>query len=272
MQASEKEYVLGTHDKELARLGLQHRAWQACAREAWHSAAIRPGQTVLDVGCGPGYATVDLAELVGPSGRVIAIDKSDKFLTALDSECSQRELGHIATHKADFDCGEFPAVTADAAWCRWVFTFLRQPRELLSRIAKSIHPGGVIVIHEYFDYATWRSMPPCPELEEFVRCVMASWRDQGGEPDIAPSLPRLLEEVGFEPRALKPIIDVVQPADLKWTWLRTFVEIGRQRLVDLGYMSESRSQAIWQAFQEIEGTSGTSMITPAVLEIIAVRR
>jgi SAM-dependent methyltransferase len=271
MPTSEKDYILGTHDEELARLGLQHRAWRPRASAAWQNAGIRPGQTVLDVGCGPGYATVDLAELVGPSGRVIAIDKSDKFLNALHSECASRNLGNVITHKSDFDCGDFPAVTADAAWCRWVFTFLHQPRELLSRLAASIRPGGAIVIHEYFDYATWRSAPPCPELEEFVGCVMASWRDHGGEPDIALSLPRWLEELGFEIRALHPLVDVVQPADLKWTWLRTFVEIGRQRLVDLGSMSDFRAEAIWQAFQKIEATPGTRMITPAVLEIIAVR-
>ena len=271
MAISEKDYVLGTHDEELARLGLQHRAWRSCTSVAWHNAGIRPGQTVLDVGCGPGYATFDLAELVGPSGRVIAIDKSERFLDALDRERRLRGLENIVTHNIDFDSGVFPSATADAAWCRWVFAFLRQPREVLSRLAASIRPGGVIVIHEYFDYATWRSAPRCAELEEFVSCVMASWRANGGEPDIALSLPRWLEDLGFEIRALHPIVSSVQPGELKWTWLRTFVEIGRQRMVELGAMSESQAEEIWRAFLGIEATPGTRMITPAVLEIVAVR-
>jgi SAM-dependent methyltransferase len=271
MPTSEKAYVLGTHDEELARLGLQHRAWKPCTSAAWHNAGIRPGQTVLDVGCGPGYATVDLAELVGSSGRVIALDKSGKFLHALDAQRRQHGLENITAHNADFDRGDFPAVSADAAWCRWVFAFLRQPRDLLSRVAAAIRPGGVIVIHEYFDYATWRSAPRCPELEEFVSSVMASWRDNGGEPDIALSLPGWLEELGCELKTVQPIIDVVRPDQLKWAWLRTFVEVGRQRLIDLGYMSAARSEAIWQEFAKIEATPGIRMITPAVLEIIATR-
>ena len=142
--------------------------------------------------------------------------------------------------------------------------FLRQPRDLLSRLSQSIRPGGVIVIHEYFDYATWRSIPRCPELEEFVSCVMASWRDNGGEPDIALSLPRWLEESGIEIRTLRPIVDIVQPGDLKWAWVRAFFEIGRQRLIDLGYMSGSRAEAIWHAFTKLEKTyaHGVRMITP----------
>jgi ubiquinone/menaquinone biosynthesis C-methylase UbiE len=79
---AEKEYVLGTGDEELARLGLQHRAWRLRALAAWRAAEIGPGQTVLDVGCGPGYASLDLAEMVGPCGRVVALDKSERFLVA----------------------------------------------------------------------------------------------------------------------------------------------------------------------------------------------
>lgn len=268
----EQDYVLGTNDEELARLGLQHRAWRSNTSAAWHKAGIGPGRTVLDVGCGPGYATLDLAELVGSSGRVIAIDKSEKFLSALDRGRRNRGFENVITHNVDFDSGDFPSATGDAAWCRWVFAFLRQPREVLSRVARSIRPGGVIVIHEYFDYATWRSAPRCPELEEFVGCVMTSWRDNGGEPDIALALPRWLEELEFEIRTLNPIIDIVEPGDLKWAWVRSFFEIGRQRLVDLGYMSAARADAIWQAFLEVESRHGIRMITPGVLEIIAVRR
>ena len=67
--ADEKDYVLGTHDEEIARLGLQHRVWRPRVLDAWRRAGFTLGQTILDVGCGPGHATLDLAEIVGPRGR-----------------------------------------------------------------------------------------------------------------------------------------------------------------------------------------------------------
>ncbi len=270
--ASTKDYVLGTHDEEIARLGLQHRTWRQRALDAWHSAGIGPGQSVLDVGCGPGYASLDLAELVGRSGRVIAIDKSERFLRALDTACHENCIDNTTAHLADFDADEFPDVIADCAWCRWVFAFVKDPRALLARIVAALAPGGVIVLHEYFDYSTWRAAPPCPELGEFVSAVMASWRDNGGEPDIALWLPRWLEELGFEVRGAHPIIDVVEPGHLSWSWLAAFVEVGRSRLVDLGHLSPSRSESIWQAFVTFQSTPGARMITPGVLEISARRR
>ena len=270
--ASTKDYVLGTHDEEIERLGLQHRAWRERALEAWRSAGIGPGHRVLDVGCGPGYASLDFAELVGPSGRVVEIDKSERFLGALDAKCRERGIENISTHLADLDAGEFPDVVADRAWGRWVFSFVKDPRAVLARIASALTADGVIVMHEYFDYATWRAAPRCPELEEFVSAVMASWRDNGGEPDIALSLPRWLEELGFELRGARPIVDVVQVDQPKWAWVASFVKVGRSRLVDLGYLSPSRSEAIWQAFSALQATPGARMITPALLEIVAARR
>lgn len=271
MATSEKDYVLGTHDEEVARLGLQHRAWQPCTLAAWRSAEIGRGQAVLDVGCGPGYAALDLAELVGESGRVVAIDKSERFLNVLGAMSRERGIDNITLHQADLDAGEFPAVSADRAWCRWVFAFLKQPRDALTRLAAAIRPGGVIVIHEYFDYGTWRTAPRCPELEKFVRQVMASWRDNGGEPDIGLSLPRWLEELGFELRSVRPIIDVLKRDDLKWEWLRSFIDIGRRRLVALGYLTAGDAVLIWEAFTEFEDAPASRMITPGVLEIVAAR-
>jgi SAM-dependent methyltransferase len=231
----------------------------------------RPNQIAVDVGCGPGYASLDLAELVGESGRVVAVDKSERFLNALDTMRRERGLRNITTCRADLDTGEFPEVTADCAWCRWIFAFVKNPREILARVAAALKPGGIIVIHEYFDYATWRTIPPCAEVAEFVSAVMASWRDNGGEPDIALCLPGWLQELGFELRAVHPIIEAVKREQLAWAWLRAFIEINRQRLVDLGYVTHDRAEFIWQSFTSLEAEPGTRMITPGVLEIIAVR-
>ena len=88
----ERDYVLGTHDEELLRLGLQHRVWRPRALDAWRRAGFTVGQTLIDVGCGPGYAAVDLAEIVGPSGRIIALDRSQRFLAALQ-RLARRTLG-----------------------------------------------------------------------------------------------------------------------------------------------------------------------------------
>ena len=52
----ERDYVLGTHDEEIERLGLQHRVWRPRMLEAWRRAGVTVGSRVIDIGAGPGYA------------------------------------------------------------------------------------------------------------------------------------------------------------------------------------------------------------------------
>lgn len=268
----DRDYVLGTHDDEISRLALQHRVWRPRALDAWRRAGFTTGQTLLDVGCGPGYASIDLAEIVGPAGRIVAIDRSRRFLDALEATRRRSGLDNIVTHELDLDEASLPNVEADGAWCRWVFAFVKRPRDLLARVADALKQGGVLVFHEYFDYSTWRLAPRLPEMEEFVSVVMESWRASEGEPDIGLDLPRWLEELRFEIRTLHPIIDIVSASNFVWQWPKAFLHVGLRRLVDLGHLTSDRASTISQAFTASEAAAHTLMITPAVLEVIAIRR
>lgn len=273
--SQERDYVLGTHDDELERLGLQHRIWRGRTADAWRRAGFTVGQTLLDIGCGPGFATLDLAEIVGPAGRIHAFDRSRRFLDALDAARRARRLDQIDLHEIDLAESPLPELGADGAhgaYARWVFTFVANPRELLAKVHAALRPGGTLVLHEYFAYGTWRFAPASPDHDAFVCEVMASWRAGGGEPDIGLALPAWLVELGFAVRELRPITDVITPANYVWEWPRSFVHIGLQRLVALGRMPEERAKVIAADFEARERAEHTFMVTPSVLEIVAERR
>jgi ubiquinone/menaquinone biosynthesis C-methylase UbiE len=75
-------YLLGTHAEELERLRFQHDLWRPQALAAWQRAGLAPGDRVLDVGAGPGFAALDLARLVGPKGRVLGLELSPDYVHA----------------------------------------------------------------------------------------------------------------------------------------------------------------------------------------------
>ena len=268
---TERDYVLGTHDDEVARLALQHRLWRPRALDAWQRAGFGPGQTLIDVGCGPGAATLDLAEIVGPRGRVVAIDRSRRFLDRVESLRDRDGLGRVDTFELDLDAAPLPEVAADGAWVRWVFAFVRNPRDLAARVREALRPGGVLVLHEYFHYATWRFAPRSPEHEEFVASVMTSWRASGGEPDVGLDLPHWLAELGFRIESLRPIVEIISPADPLWEWPKVFMDVGLRRLVELGQLTPERAAEMTRAFALREADPHTRMITPAVVEVIARR-
>src|SRR6184192_83257 len=95
----DRDYVLGTHDEEIARLGLQHRVWRPVVLNCWQRAGITVGKRVLDVGAGPRYAAMDLAEIVGPTGEIVAIERSSKFVRAMEEIREQRSLNNITVRE-----------------------------------------------------------------------------------------------------------------------------------------------------------------------------
>ncbi|HUO78639.1 MAG TPA: methyltransferase domain-containing protein [Steroidobacteraceae bacterium] len=266
---AERDYLLGTHDAELERLGLQHRLWRARVLEAWRRARLGPGQTVLDVGAGPGYAALDLAEIVGRSGRVVALERSRRFLDALVARAAARGLAQLEVRETDVVSGEFGVAGADAAWCRWLLCFVSDPRAVLARIRAALRPGGVAVFHEYLDYRAWALSPPCPPHERFVGQVIASWRAEGGEPDVGRSLLGQLIEAGFRIEGTRLHVEFIAPDDPFWAWPVAYVEVGSARFVELGLMSAPEAHELIAAVRAAEARPETRMLTPPVLEVIA---
>lgn len=267
----ERDYVIGTHDEERLRLGVQHRVWRPRVLECWRRAGITRGSRVMDVGAGPGYATVDLAEIVEDAGQVIAVERSAHFLRAAAEACRVRALTHVRFRELDLMDASLGASELDAVWCRWVACFVSSPARLVEHIAASLRRGGVAIFHEYVDYAAWRLAPRRPAVESFVREVMASWRETGGEPDAALALPGLLHRSGLRIRHMCPVVYAVTPADFIWQWPSRFLKGYLPRLLELGRVEASWAEAVRREFQEAEADPHTVMLTPILLEIIAER-
>jgi SAM-dependent methyltransferase len=270
--AGERTYFLGTHDEELDRLGLQHHVWRPTVLECWRRAGIRPGSKVIDVGAGPGFAAADLAEIVGPEGVVVAVERSARFVEAGRAMLASHGFSNVRYHELDLMTDPLPAGGMDASWCRWVACFVSSPARLVDKLADVIRPGGVAIFHEYLQYDSFRITTAGPRMREFVRQVEQGWRDAGGEPNVAPVVVRLLQERGFSVRDAIPRVFCARPGDELWQWPATFVDIHLRHQLELGRIEPSWAEAVRAELAAAEQQSATLMTTPMVLEIVAEKR
>ncbi len=225
---------------------------------------------MVDVGAGPGWATWDLAEIVGLTGEVLAVERAERFASVLAAERSRRELPQVEVLTGDL-MDLPPPAGYDLAWCRWVASFVTSVPRLVEWIHGCLRPGGRLVLHEYASYGTWQFAPPRPGLQEFVAEVMASWRASGGEPDVAPSLIEALGSAGFRVRETRPLVFTARPGELTWQWPAGFVATNVARLVELGRVSEAWGLAVLSELAAAEADRASLMVTPLVLEVIAER-
>jgi SAM-dependent methyltransferase len=267
----ERAYVLGTHDEELRRLGFQHAVWRGPTAALWERAGFRPGQRLIDLGCGPGFTTMDLAALVGPSGRVTACDASPRYIEHLTAEARARGLSMIEARCVDVQAPDLPARAFDGAFARWVLCFVAEPQRAIEAAAKALRPGGILALQEYFDYGSLSTAPPSAALARVVSATMESWKARGGDADIARRLPELLRRSGFAVRDMTPVVRLGRPGSAVWQWVMGFLRGFAPKLVEMGLLSAEECAAFERDANELEKNPDAYLVTPAVLELLAVR-
>ena len=248
-QDPNKEYALGTGDAEIVRLGIQHKIWSADAFAAWERAGIRAGQTVLDIGCGPGYTTADLAGLVTASGKVVAIDESARFIEHLKER--PRGIGAVIdAHVGDVQHLDLPPESFDAAYQRWVLCFVKDPESVVRGVARALKPGGVFVSQDYTHYEGVQLAPPSDAFRRFMTVVAEAWRGHGGDTEISLRLPTWLERHGLTPVEILPLHRVARPGSQLWTWPTIFIDTYAPKLVEEGRLTPAEHRALvedWKA-------------------------
>lgn len=265
----DRNYYLGTHDVEIYRLGVQHRVWRPAVLDAWRRAGITVGSRVIDAGAGPGWASLDLAEVVENQGRIYAFERSDRFLQALRAAAAARGLTNIEPFSMDLVIDPAPVSAVDAVWIRWVYAFVSDPIMVMQKLAAAIRPGGVMVIHEYMDWGTLNWTPRDPALTSFVDIALKAWRASGGEPDIAAALLPMLPAAGLRLVETRPILYAVRPDNYVWRWPATFIPNHARALAERGAASAQWADDVARAFARAEANPATVMTTPLVMEIIA---
>lgn len=268
-------YVLGTAEPELQRLGRQHAIWREDTLSAWDRAGFRAGQRLLDLGCGPGCAALDLAARVGPSGTVLAIDNAPNYLQHLEQQASARNLTQIRTLQLDLGQAQPPEAIGsaigtaqwDGAWCRWLAMFLPDPEALVALAAQALRPGGRLVLHEYVQWDTFALHPEGSGLQRFVQCCIRHWQANGGDPHVARRLPKLLEARGLQLVSARSLMACEPSEGPKAQWLQDFLSSYPQQLAAAGVWSPADQLAL-EADLEHADRHPSLWITPALVEQI----
>ena len=151
--------------------------------------------TVIDAGCGGGDVSFELAERVGPNGRVIGFDLDEIKLASAREEAEQRNASHVEFYKGSV-MEKWPAEGAALVYVRFVLTHLPVPEALLFRAMEALSPGGMIVVEDV-DFGGHFCDPDCPAFSRYSELYAEAARQRGADAFIGRRLARMLDTAGF---------------------------------------------------------------------------
>ena len=195
-EARDRSYPMEYTEEELRRLRFQGRYWGEISLEVLQEAGIGAGMRVLDLGCGAGDFSLQAAELVGPSGSVLGIDRSPQAVQRAGRRAAALKVNHLRFQAADLEKIDLP-LTFDALIGRFILMFLADPTGTLARMIGRLAPGGVVAFVET-DLAVARSIPAVPRVETALEWIRETFRRSGICPDLGPRLWRVFRDAGLE--------------------------------------------------------------------------
>ena len=191
------------------RLRLLSRVMRPATLDLLARAGVGTGMTGVDVGCGGGDVSIDLARLVGPAGRVVGID-----LDPVKIDIARREAADAGVPNVEFRACHLDEVDGgggfDFAYGRFVLSHLKDPGAALRKIRTAVRPGGLVVVADTH-FRGHFCEPDNAAFRRYVELYTETLRRRGGDANIGSRLPGLLADAGFEHVQM----NVAQPAGVE---------------------------------------------------------
>ena len=189
---SQAGYLHGHHESVLR----SHR-WRTVENSAAYlSAQLRPGRSVLDIGCGPGTITVDIAARVDP-GRVTGVDVSEDVLDSARAEARARGLSHVSFAKADVHALKFSDAAFDVVHAHQVLQHVTDPVRALQEMRRVCRPGGIVAARDA-DFAGFIWFPRLPALDRWRELYEQAAQANHGESSAGRHLLSWAQRAGFD--------------------------------------------------------------------------
>nr|WP_155855153.1 methyltransferase domain-containing protein [Actinotalea ferrariae] len=232
-----------------------HARRTAASSAAYLLPLLEPGQRLLDVGCGPGSITVDLARAVSP-GEVVAVDAAPAAVELAREAALEADVPNLTVQVADVHALPFPAASFDVVHAHQVLQHLTDPVAALREMRRVTRPGGVLALRDA-DYAATTWFPASAGLDEWLALYHEVTEANRTEADAGRRLLHWALEAGFRPEQLTPGASAwcfATPEDRAWwagTWAERVTSSGfAERALAAGLADDVALEALAEAWRE----------------------
>jgi ubiquinone/menaquinone biosynthesis C-methylase UbiE len=190
-------YALGASPAESARLQRQSEELRPESIELLGRIGLQPGQSAIDLGCGPRGIIDLLAAAVSPGGRTVGLDADPAHVAMAGQYAARRGLTGVEVVAADARRTGLASGSFDLVHARTLLVTLPEPAEVLAEMARLAKPGAWVASQEPdLEYAV--CYPPLPEWDRLREIFGLSFSRSGADLFIGRRLAELYREAGLE--------------------------------------------------------------------------
>lgn len=253
-------YTHGHHESVL-----RSHTWRTAENSASYLLPrLRPGLQLLDIGCGPGTITVDLARRVAP-GAVVGVDRAPEVLVQAAAHAGTEGV-NVEWRAGDVYALDWPDASFDVVHAHQLLQHLSDPVRALTEIRRVLRPGGVLAVRDS-DYASFAWAPSDPLLTRWLELYRAVARRNGGEPDAGRFLKQWALDAGFNHvEATSSTWTYADPSSCEWwggLWAdRCELSLLREQAIGYGLSTGEELGAIAAAFRRWSKQPGAFFMVP----------
>jgi ubiquinone/menaquinone biosynthesis C-methylase UbiE len=220
---SRREYLLATGEAAAARLRLLDEIFGPATRELLNNIGLAEGWNVAEVGCGSGLVSLWMAERVGESGSVAALDQSAEQLQVAKKEAERRAITNVSFHTGDAYQTGLPREVFNLVYSRFVMCHLVDPVRALKEMRSLLRKGGLLVCEDY-DHASVASFPSTRAYRRLLEISKAVDASRGLDSTVGSRLHRLFYEAGLTHPEVNVKTAVALRGEKKRFWALTLRE------------------------------------------------
>jgi SAM-dependent methyltransferase len=227
-------YPLGSSMGESARLQRQAEELAADSSALLDRVGLRPGQSAIDLGCGPRGILDLLAGRAGPAGRVVGLD-SDPAHAAMAAEfAAGRGLSGVEIIIADARDTGLPSGSFDLVHARTLLVNLPEPVGAAAEMIRLARPGGWVASAEP-DTEHALCYPPLPAFDRLRDIFTVAFRRNGADPWIGRRVPGLFRQAGLDQVEVEARVQMYPPGNSRRTVRLDLVRAMRPQVLEMGH-------------------------------------
>jgi len=231
-------YALGSSPGESARLQRQADELAADSAALLDKVRLRPGQSAIDLGCGPRGVLDLLAERVSPGGRVVGLD-ADPVHTAMAADfAAERRLSGVEIMTADARSTGLPPGSFDLVHARTLFINLPDPAAVAAEMARLARPGGWVADMEP-DTEHSLCYPPHPAFDRLCEIFRVVFSRNGADIAMGRRVPELFRQAGLADVEVEARVQMYPPGNSRRTVRLDLVRAMRPMILEMGVATEA---------------------------------